>query len=153
MSITLVGLGWAALGIMCYFQFVRRLTTLDYSYMAFALYPHAFACLGAVPLRDARRGASRPRRLSAAVILGTLLLLLPTPLPGLMETRRAGSARASGAIVAPLVVSLVGVAPCFCCAARSRDRVRGLVLGRERVDRAGARRRTGWEHRDIGSRC
>ena len=105
---TLVGLAWAALVIMCYSQMARRLTTLDYSYLAFALYPHAFACL-AVALTDLKRGAWTVT-VSAAVIVGTLALLLPAPLPGTMETLARWLALAQfGPIVAPLVVSLVGV--------------------------------------------
>ena len=70
MSLTLVGLAWAAFVIMCYFQLARRLTTLDYSYVAFALYPHAFACL-AVAFADEKRGAWTAT-VSAVIIVGTL---------------------------------------------------------------------------------
>jgi hypothetical protein len=108
MSLTLVGLAWAAFVIMCYFQLARRLTTLDYSYVAFALYPHAFACF-AVAFADEKRGAGTVM-ISAAIIIGTLALLLPTPLPGLMEALAQSLALAQlGAIVAPLVVCLMGI--------------------------------------------
>ena len=40
--VTHVGLAWAALAIMAYFQFVRRVTTLDYPEMSFALHMHTF---------------------------------------------------------------------------------------------------------------
>jgi hypothetical protein len=108
MALGLVVLAWAAFAIMCYFQLARRLTTLDYSYVAFALYPHAFACL-AVVFADAKRGAWVATA-SAVVIVGTLALLMPAPLPGLMEgTSRSLALTQFGPIVAPLVVSLVGI--------------------------------------------
>jgi hypothetical protein len=113
MSLTLVALGWAALALMCYFQFVRRQTTLDYNYMAFALYPHAFACLGAVLVPSAR---TAPRAgliavLASLVVLAGLLLLLPTRLPDAMNALSVSARLAqAGAIVPPLVVGLLGVA-------------------------------------------
>ena len=106
MSLTLVGLAWATFVIMCYFQLARRLTTLDYSYVAFALYPHAFACL-AVAFADEKRGAWIAT-VSAVIIVGTLAVLLPAPLPRLMEAL-AQSLAQFGAMVAPLVVSLAGI--------------------------------------------
>ncbi len=113
MAIALVVLAWAAFGIMCYFQLAGRLTTLDYSYVAFAVYPHAFACLGAV-LSDARRSAKDAlvhAGIVTAVVLGTLLLLLPTPLPDVMNAMFQASALAHlWPIVTPLAVSLLGVA-------------------------------------------
>jgi hypothetical protein len=108
MSFTLVGLAWAAFVVMCYFQLAQRLTTLDYSYVAFALYPHAFACL-AVAFAGEKRSAWAVT-LSAAVIVGTLALLLPAPLPLLMETLARSLALAQfGPVVAPLVLSLLGI--------------------------------------------
>lgn len=108
MSLALVGLAWASFAIMCYAQLAQRLTTLDYSYVAFALYPHAFACL-AVAVAGEKRGAWAVT-LSAIVIIGTLALLLPAPLPQLMEALARSVALAQfGPIVAPLVVSLVGI--------------------------------------------
>jgi hypothetical protein len=103
----LVGLAWAALVIMCYFQLARRLTTLDYSYVAFVLYPHAFACL-AVAFADEKRRAWIAA-LIAVVIVGTLALLMPTLLPAAMERlmQALGLAR-FGAIVGPFVFGLVG---------------------------------------------
>jgi hypothetical protein len=112
LSLTLVALAWAAFGIMCYFQFLGRETTFDYSYMAFVLYPHAFACLGAV-LCEARQSA-RPTLwvagLGSAAILATLLFLLPAPLPEAIDaiSRSLGLTRFA-AIVPPLVTSLIGV--------------------------------------------
>ncbi len=112
MPITLVALAWAAFGIMCYFQFARRLTTLDYSYVAFAAYPHAFACLGAV-LVEARRsayGALVQAGIASAVILGTLLFLLPTPLPEAMNSMfQASALEHLWPIVTPLAICLLGV--------------------------------------------
>jgi len=108
MSWALVGLAWAALAIMAYFQLAQRLTTLDYSYVAFVLYPHAFACL-AVVFADDKRGAWTAT-MSAVVIVGTLVLLLPAPLPWLMNTLAGSLALAPlGSIVAPLVVSVMGI--------------------------------------------
>ena len=116
MSLAFVGLGWAALALMCFFQFVRRQTTLDYSYMAFALYPHAFACLSAALSWRTRtaRHAALAAGLAAAAMLGTLLFLLPSPVPGVLNAVSAltGLAR-SAAIVPPLVVSIVGVAAMY----------------------------------------
>jgi hypothetical protein len=113
LSLILVALAWAAFAIMCFFQFVRRQTTLDYGYMAFALYPHAFTCLGPIlsePQRSARNAVWVAGTVSTA-ILGTLVFLLPTPLPEVMETlsQAAGIAH-FGPIVPPLVVSLLGAA-------------------------------------------
>jgi hypothetical protein len=112
MAIAFVVLAWAAFGIMCYFQLAGRLTTLDYSYVAFAVYPHAFACLGAV-LSDARRGATDAlvhAGIVTAVVLGTLLFLLPTPLPDVMNSMFQASALAHlWPIVTPLAVCLLGV--------------------------------------------
>jgi hypothetical protein len=112
MSLTLVALAWAAFAIMCYAQLAQRLTTLDYSYVAFALYPHAFACLG-VAVADATntpRTRAASAVLVAAIIVGTLALLLPAPLPGLMETLTRSLALSQfGSIAGPLAVSLVGI--------------------------------------------
>lgn len=112
MALTLVALAWAALGIMGYFQFARRLTTLDYSYVAFAVYPHAFACLGAV-LFEARRSASGAlvqAGIVSAVILGTLLFLLPAPLPEAMNSMfQASALEHLWPIATPLAVCLLGV--------------------------------------------
>jgi hypothetical protein len=112
LSFTLVASAWAVLGVMSYFQFAGGLTTLDYSYVAFALYPHAFMCLGVVlseAMREGRRQALLVGLVSA-VILGTLLLLLPSPLPQMMQTlsQSLGLLRLSP-ILAPLAVSLLGV--------------------------------------------
>jgi hypothetical protein len=112
LSLTLVALAWAAFGIMCYFQFARRLTTLDYGYVAFVLYPHAFACLGVV-LSQAMREARRPALLVgvvSALILGTLLLLLPSPLPQMMNALSQSLGLLKWAPpVAPMAVCLLGV--------------------------------------------
>ena len=112
LSLTLIGSAWAAFGLMCYFQFGRRQTTLDYSYMAFALYPHAFLCLSAVlgePRRSTREAAIGAGVVSAA-ILGTLLFLLPRPLPAVMDAlpNIMGFAR-PGWVIAPLAVCLLGI--------------------------------------------
>lgn len=112
MAIALVALGWVALAIMCFFQFVRRQTTLDYHYMAFALYPNAFLCLAAA-LASSRRSVSSTSlvaTLTTAVLLGTLLFLLPAAMPrardGIIAALRLGTI---AAIVPPLVVSIIGV--------------------------------------------
>jgi hypothetical protein len=112
LSLTFVALAWVSLGIMCFFQFVRRQTALEPSYMAFALYPHAFACLGAVlsvPQRT-RRNAAWTASAASAAILGALIFLLPAPLPQAMEAvfQPAGIAR-FGSIVPPLVVSVLAM--------------------------------------------
>jgi hypothetical protein len=111
LSLTLVASAWVAFGLMCYFQFGRRQTTLDYSYMAFAMYPPAFMSLCAVladPVRNTR-AAAIAAGLSSAAILGALLLLLPEPLPAVMDaiSHSAGLTQ-PGWIVAPLVISLLG---------------------------------------------
>lgn len=105
----LAGLAWAALVLMCYFQLARRLTTLDYSYVAFALYPPAFTCL-AIAFAGEKHSAWTAT-LSGVIIVATLALLLPAPLPGVMEmlSRSLGLTQ-FGAIVGPLVVSMAGIA-------------------------------------------
>ena len=85
LAIALAASAWMAFAVMCFFQFVRRMTMLDYSYMSFPLYLHAFPAIGAM-LAAASVGA-RSRRPAIAtatasvVMLGTLLFLMPGPLP------------------------------------------------------------------------
>jgi hypothetical protein len=111
LSFTVVASAWAAFGVMCYFQFGRRQTTLDYSYMAFALYPPAFLCLIAA-LSDRER-STRAAAIAAgwgsAAILGALLLLLPRTIPAMMDaiSQSAGLTQL-GWIVPPLLVSVLG---------------------------------------------
>src|SRR4030095_8596455 len=105
MTLAFVGLGWAALALMCFFQFVRRQTTLDYNYMAFALYPQAFACLGAALSWRTRtaRDAALAAGLAAAALLGTLLFLLPSPVPTVLNAVSASTGVAwAGASAPPL---------------------------------------------------
>src|SRR4051812_38912470 len=113
---TLVLLPCVALALTCVFQFWRHVTTLDYDYMAFVLFPHAVAA-GATAVwafRPAASDASRHPRgvlaISAAVILAPLLLLMPTTLPTLMNeaAARVGLAHVAR-IVPPLLFSLAGV--------------------------------------------
>jgi len=113
-SIAFVASAWAALAIMCYFQFVRRQVALDYSYHAFPLYLHAFPCVGAALAGWARGQQRQPALLvglATLSVLGPLLLLLPTPLPHVMDATSAfmGLARFPS-IVGPMALSLAGVA-------------------------------------------
>jgi hypothetical protein len=112
LAATLVALPCLATVITCVFQFWSRVTTLDYDYMAFVLYLHAFPA-AAVALR--RLDPDR-RRVGAvfgvaAVILASLLFLMPTELPAAMtalvrHVGLAGSAR----IVPPLLLGVAGAA-------------------------------------------
>ena len=114
LSFTVVALGWAALAMMVFFQFVRRQTTLDYSFMAFPLYLFAFPC-AAVALASARlERTGRPVVVGTftAAVVGTLLMLMPESLPRWMEAL-SGSLAGSAALpplVPPLVFTLSGVA-------------------------------------------
>lgn len=107
MRVMLVGTGWGALAVMAYFQFFRQQTILDYSYMAFILYVHAFPC-AAVALADTPLPRTRPWQVlaAAAVLLGSLLTLLPGPWPALLP--RAFGALGTAPITAPLVVGVAG---------------------------------------------
>jgi hypothetical protein len=109
-----VALAWAGVAILCYFQFVRRQTALDYAYMAFPIYMFAFLCLGAVLARRDRGLEGRPMLVVGAAtlaVVGVLLLLLPAPLPRVMDTMAAAAGMDRFApVVAPLVFALAGVA-------------------------------------------
>ena len=114
-----VAQAWLALAIMLFFQFVRRQTTLDYYYMAFPIYLHAFPCLAAALAgwRAVRQGASeRPviAAAAAAVVLGALLFLLPAPLPQWMSVLSISTGLAAlPPIGGPLVVAVAGVVAMF----------------------------------------
>jgi len=122
-ALAFVGLAWGALAIMCYFQFVRRQTTLDYHYMAFALYVHAFPCLAAAMAsgKDERPLPWPSAAATAAIVLGALLFLLPEPLPALMDGASAWlGVQAFTPMLLPLAVSVLGVAAMFLSPRRLR---------------------------------
>jgi hypothetical protein len=114
MGYVLVAQAWTAFAILCFFQFVRRQTALDHDYLAFVAYFHAFPCTAAALASEGRTEGRRARLVTAAVaaviMLGTLMLLLPTPLPRLMSgmSEATGLARLPPA-GPPLVVGLLGV--------------------------------------------
>lgn len=109
---TLVLLPCVALAVTCFFQFWSRVTTLDYDYMAFVLYLHAFPAVATVlrnpAVSDGRRTALVV--LAASVVLGSLLFM-PLTLPAMM-TSLAGRLGLSATlpIVPPLLLGLAGVA-------------------------------------------
>lgn len=110
-AVTAVAVAWAALAVMVFFQFVRRQTTLDYSYMAFPLYLHAFPCAGAVLAgwnQDRHRWPLLTIGAAAATILGTLLFLLPAPLPSVMDRLSAVAGIGPWPVVAPFVLGVAG---------------------------------------------
>jgi hypothetical protein len=114
MKLTCVALAGASVAIMCYFQFVRRQTAFDYSYMAFPIYMFAFLCLGAALARREGGLEGRPMLVALAAtlaIVGTLLFLLPVTLPRVMNamSTAVGLARFPP-IAAPLAVALAGAA-------------------------------------------
>ena len=108
---TLVVLPCVALALTCYFQFRGRVTTLDYDYMAFVLYLHAFpaaaVALGSLADRPARRATLL--MLATALVLAALLFFMPSDVPVLMTrfVTRVGLSRLPP-IVPPLLVALVG---------------------------------------------
>jgi hypothetical protein len=109
MKVMFVALAWAGVAIMCWFQFVRRQVALDYSYHAFPIYLYAFPCLGAA-LTGRESRAILASSLAALAIVGTLLFLLPTPLPQAMDAISSATALDRfAAIVPPLVFALFGV--------------------------------------------
>jgi hypothetical protein len=89
LTLSLVAQAWVAFAILCSFQFGGRQTILDSGYGAFVANFHAFPCVAAALTpwgrADARVDSFRTAAVSAIVMLGTLLLLLPTPLPGLLR--------------------------------------------------------------------
>ena len=115
LAIALAASAWMAFAVMCFFQFVRRMTMLDYSYMSFPLYLHAFPAIGAM-LAAASVGA-RSRRPAIAtatasvVMLGTLLFLMPGPLSHWLSAASAAiGLRQAPPIAAPLLLGLAGAA-------------------------------------------
>jgi hypothetical protein len=104
-----------AFAVMCFFQFIRRVTMLDYAYMAFPLYLHAFPAIGAMLAATSVDSRSRWPAIVAAtasvVILGTLLFLMPGPLPQWLVAASAAIGLAQApSVVAPLLLGLAGVA-------------------------------------------
>jgi hypothetical protein len=109
---------------MLFFQFVRRQTTLDYNYMAFPLYLHAFPCLAA-GLRGRKASGVRERpvvaAIATAIVLAPLLFLLPSRLPQFMPTLvSAAGLGALPPIGAPLVLGLAGAAAMLLTPGRGR---------------------------------
>jgi hypothetical protein len=113
MKLTLAALAWAGVAIMCWFQFVRHQVAFDYSYHAFPIYLYAFPCLAAALAGRDHGGKSRPMLLVGAATLaiaGTLLFLLPAPLPRMMDAMSAAAGLDRIApVVPPLVFALAGV--------------------------------------------
>jgi hypothetical protein len=109
----LVLLPCIALGVMCFLQVVMHQTTLDYPYMAFPLYLHAFGA-AAIAVRQPGNSVRRlqPLLLAAgsALIVVPLFLLLPLE-PKAWMGRLAGQLglAQAPAIVPPLVLCLIGV--------------------------------------------
>jgi hypothetical protein len=110
----LVVQAWIALGILAYFQFVRRQTLLDHDYQAFALYVHAFPCLAAGLAAGSRLTTSRAGTIAGiatAVILFPLLALLPSPLPQWASATSAAIGLATAPPVSvPILAGLLAVA-------------------------------------------
>jgi hypothetical protein len=109
---TLVVLPCLALALTCVFQFWTRETTLDYDYMAFVLYLHAFpaaAVAVSVPAEASRRRTAL-LVLSTVLVLGFLLAFMPSRLPSVMGilVERVGLANAPR-IVPPLLLSLLAI--------------------------------------------
>jgi hypothetical protein len=123
-KLTYVALAWASVAVMCYFQFVRHQVALDYSYHAFPIYLLAFPCLAAALAGGNHGQEGRPMLVAGAAtlaIVGTLLFLLPAPLPRAMSTMTAAVGLAPfPPIVAPLVVALVGAAAMWLRAGHAR---------------------------------
>ncbi len=115
---------WMAFALMVFFQFGRQQTTLDYNYMAFAVYLHAFPSVAAA-LASWRGGTCRERPVVAviatAVVLGALLFLLPALLPQWMYTLSVSAGLDTlPPIVAPLMAAVVGVAVMLILPGRAR---------------------------------
>ncbi len=109
---TLVALPCVALALTCVFQFWTRETTLDYDYMAFVLYLHAFPAVATALRNPAAAGAGRTTLLvvAAFMVLGALLFV-PTTLPAMMASLAARVGLSpTPAIVPPLLLGLAGVA-------------------------------------------
>ena len=83
---TLIALPWIAFALTCVFQFWTRETTLDYDYMAFVLYLHAFPAAAIVlwSPADVRNRRAVLLAVATALTLGSLLFLMPTTLPAMM---------------------------------------------------------------------
>jgi len=103
---------WLALAIMCFMQFARRTGVLDVSYFAFPVYAYGFSCIGVV----LAHAPAAPRSAVVtgaciAAILGPLLLLMPAPLPRLMNGAAAAFGAGGGApVLPPLAFALLGTA-------------------------------------------
>ena len=115
LAIALAASAWMAFAVMCFFQFVRRMTMLDYSYMSFPLYLHAFPAIGAMLAAASVDARSRRPAIATAtasvVMLGTLLFLMPGPLPHWLSAASAAiGLRQAPPIAAPLLLGLAGAA-------------------------------------------
>jgi hypothetical protein len=110
---TLVVLPCLALAMTCVFQFWTRETTLDFDYMAFVLYLHAFAAAATAVACSTDAGWRRLALLacSTALVLLPLLALMPADLPTVMSrlVERVGLMQ-SPRIVPPILLSLIGIA-------------------------------------------
>ena len=120
----LVAQGWLALGILAYFQLVRRQTLLDHDYQAFSLYVHAFPSLAAALAAGARATGSAIgpiAGIATAAILLPLLLLLPSPLPHWMSATTAALGLGTAPpVAAPMLAGLAAVAVMLMCRGPAR---------------------------------
>ena len=115
LRISFVAQAWAALAILCFFQFARQLPMLDRDYFAFVAYFHAFPCVAAVLASneavEGRRTRLLPVAIAALAMIGSLLLLLPTALQRVLGAASAAIGLAPLPRVAlPLIVGILGIA-------------------------------------------
>lgn len=105
---------WAAFAILCLFQFAGHQPVFDNEFTGFVANCHAFPCVAAA-LRvwgstDARGERPITAAVSAVVLLGTLMWLLPAPLPGLLVDVSTALGLLHMRAVLPLLTGLLGVA-------------------------------------------
>lgn len=114
LRVSFVAQAWAAFAILCFFQFARRLPMLDTDYFAFVAYFHAFPC-AAVALAGSDAIEGRRNRLvtvaiAALVMIGSLMLLMPTALPRALGAVTGAIGLAELPLVAkPLIVGILGI--------------------------------------------
>lgn len=103
---------WAAFGILCFFQFVRRVPMLDNNYFAFAAYFLAFPCAGVALAGDdtieGRRGRPLLVAIAAFIVIGSLLLL-PTVLPRVLAAWDATGPARLPPVGPPLILGTLGI--------------------------------------------
>jgi hypothetical protein len=118
LMLSFVAQSWAVFAVLCLFQFVTRQFALQWDYFAFVANFHAFPCVAAALAYWGGRDEPQDRPLTAVVcsivMLGTLLVLLPTRV-----ARVLGDASSALGLVhlppvgPPLVTGLLGVAAMF----------------------------------------